>query len=60
MNWTTRRFPRTSQAEPWRGVVQHYRQPLHVRVAGWIKTAAMLAATFGVLGALLGWGGRSL
>lgn len=41
MNWTTRRFPRTSQAEPWRGVLTHHKRPLQQRVADWIFTATL-------------------
>lgn len=33
VNQTTRRFPRTSQPEPWRGVVTHYRRPRLIRSA---------------------------
>ena len=43
MNWTTRRFPRTSQAEPWRGVVQHFPPPLKQRVWNWIFTVSVSA-----------------
>jgi hypothetical protein len=52
VNSTTRRFPRTSQAEPWRGVVTHYRRTLAERVAAWIKAGALLATLAGI-GALL-------
>lgn len=44
MNTTTKRFPRTSQAEPWRGVIEHYRRPLAERVADWIFTSALFGA----------------
>lgn len=56
MNYTTRRFPRTSQAEPWRGVIEHHKRPLTERVASWIKTGAVLV-TFAGIGVLLAWRG---
>lgn len=48
MNTTTKRFPRTSQAEPWRGVIEHYRRPLAERVAD-----VIFATVLGVCGAAL-------
>lgn len=55
-NTTTKRFPRTSQAEPWRGVIEHHRAPLTERLAGWLGTAGVLALFAGI-GCLLAWRG---
>lgn len=50
---TTRRHPRTlvdawPQYYAWRGVLTHYRQPLHMRLAYWIKASAVLATVAAV------------
>lgn len=49
MNHTTQRFPRTSQRDHWRGVIEHHRRPLADRVADVLLVIAM----FGALGVLL-------
>lgn len=48
MNTTTKRFPRTSQAEPWRGVITRHRRPLAERVAD-----VIFATVLGICGAAL-------
>ena len=55
-NTTTKRFPRTSLAEPWRGVIEHHRAPLPQRLAGWLGMAGVLALFAGI-GCLLAWRG---
>lgn len=48
MNITTKRFPRTSQREHWRGVITHHKRPMHERVAD-----VIFATVLGVVGAAL-------
>lgn len=56
MNTTTKRFPRTSQAEPWRGVITHYRAPLLLRWWRVIGNLSLLALLAGI-GVMLAWRG---
>jgi hypothetical protein len=51
MNTTTRRFPRTSQAEPWRGVITYYPRPLSARV--WDAIFVTVLATSSAVGVFL-------
>lgn len=55
----TRRYPRT-RLEAWPtqhpGSIYYYRRPLAERVAGWIRTAAVLGLFAGI-GAMLAWRG---
>ena len=45
---STKRFARTSQAEPWRGVLTHHKRPLAERVSD-----VLLATVLGICGAAL-------
>lgn len=57
LNGLQARTLRDVQRDPW-GYIERHRAPLPQRLAGWLGTAGVLAL-FGLLGALLAWGGRA-
>ena len=59
LNHTTKRFPRTSQADPWRGVITHYRAPLLLRWWRPLANVLFVLLMFGGLAGMLAWGGRA-